>query len=216
MKKFIAILIIAISCCMGWSLYSWNTVEKTVAQTIGPDEQKKHDWDKSVTEEKLERLRKESRELQESIKQAVATNYPKLKIKGSYFSDPANSGLGRKGQSEFSASWEQKHVEYSIAVTLTFSPEEAVKFHTMNVDAYQLPEVYPAPEFLGKPAALFKNLVYNKTMTSVSISFVRGRLKIHTQHRNHRQTANQNEKDIIEFVRVIEPVLKAKLNFEEV
>ena len=216
MKKLNLILIVVISCCLASVFCSRSVVQETVAQTVDTERQKKIDWDKSITSEKLERLRKESRDMQDAIKKVVATHFPKLQIRSASLSEPANAGFGRKGQSSLSISWEQKHISYSISITMAFSPEEAVKFHTFDVDAYQLPEVYPAPDFLGKPAALTKNIIYNKTMTSVSIRFVRGRLKVWTGHRNHKQTANQNEEDLIEFARVIFPLLNAKLTIEEV
>ena len=106
MKKFITVLSVMISFCTGWGLYSRSVVEETVAQTADLERQKRMDWDNSLTEEKYKRLRKESRELQESIKKVDATNFPKFKISSADLGDPAAAGLGRKGQITWHVSWD--------------------------------------------------------------------------------------------------------------
>lgn len=216
MKKVIATLLALFFCCAGLFLYSRGPVENTAAQVVDPDEQKKLEWDKSVTEEKMERLRRESQELKEAIKKVIATNYRKSTIRSEFLGDPANAAVGRKGRTSCEVNWKQGVAEYSIRITLLFDSSAAVNSHQRSVSGIALPEFYPAPDFLGKPAVLTKNLVYNKAMTSVGVHFVKGRLSVSAYLRNHKQTANQNEKDLIEFVRVIYPVLNAKVTFEEV
>lgn len=217
MKNFIVILIIMISCCVVWGLYSWSpTVEKTAAQTVDPVEQKKYDRDKSVTEEKYERLRKESRELKEAIKNAIATHYSKSKIRSESLGDPANAAVGRKGQTDCEVTWKNGSEIYSIEATFLFNPEEAANSHRRGISSISVGEFFRAPDFVGQPSVIVKNVNYHKLTTDVGIHFVKGRLNISAYLRNHKKTADQNEKNLIEFIRAIYPVLNAKLTFEEV
>ncbi len=76
-------------------------------------------------------------------------------------------------------------------------------------------EFYPAPEFAGERSVLVKNLQFNKVVTDVGLHFVKGRSTISSILRNHKRTAAENERDLIEFVKSVEPVINAKSTFEE-
>ena len=107
-------------------------------------------------------------------------------------------------------------MKFDVSVTLLFNSEEAAKAFRFGTSRISMGEFYPAPDFLGKHSLLVKNVLYNKSMTNVGIHFAKGRLMVSTYLTNYKQTAAQNERDLIEFVRAIEPLLNAKLTFEEV
>jgi hypothetical protein len=216
MKKIIIVLAVVILGHAVWVSFSWNSVEETSAQVVDSEEQKKLEWDKSVTQEKFELLRQENRAVQDEIKKAVASNYPRLRVRSAYSNDPANAAIGMKGQSSFDISWGNRSAIYSIAVTFVFTSDEAVRLHEFGVSRISLGEFFPAPEFLGKPSVLVKNVKYNKAMTEVGIHFVKGRLVVSGYLKNHKQTALENEKDLIEFIRKVYPAINAKQTFEEV
>lgn len=56
---------------------------------------------------------------------------------------------------------------------------------------------------------------YNKSIKNVVLHFVEGRLKINSTLTNYNRTAVENEQDPIEFFKSVEPIVNAKLTFEE-
>ena len=186
------------------------------AQISDEERAKQQAWDKSVTKEKLTRVREEALSTRDAIKKSVDKQFPRLKFDSESFSDPGDAGLGRKGQSIFYLSWKRKQARYSLTVTFFFDPDEAGDLFHKSINSISMGEFFPAPGFLGKTSVLVKNVNYNRSMTNVGLHFTKGRLLISSHLTNHKKTAAQNEKILIEFMKVVEPMLTAKLTFEEV
>lgn len=190
---------------------------ETAAQVAnGSDRSELAMRDSKISDEKVERAAREARLLMDGVKKTVRERYPKLKLDSETFSDPASAGEGRKGQSGFYLSWRRKDALYSIYVVFLFTPDEAAQRLRHGTDRISIGEFFPGPEFAGENSILVKNVQFNKSITNVGLHFVKGRLKISTILRNHKRTSDQNERDLLEFIKSIEPHLNAKLTFEEI
>ena len=189
--------------------------QHAAAEVDSPERMRLLERDNGIPKEKVERAEQEALRMMEDVKKAVSERYPKLKFGSETFSDPASAGVGRKGQAGFYLSWRRRDAQYSIYVVFLFDPEEAKQWFRINTNSISMGEFYPAPEFAGETSVLVKNVHFNKSVTDVGFHFVKGRLKISTILRNHKRTAAENERDLIEFVKSVEPIINAKPTFED-
>jgi len=197
-------------------IFYWFSVAEGVSAQIDDAERKRRmDHDKSITDEKLERVRQESAGIQDAIAKLVANHLPKYKIQSRSFSDPATAGVGRKGQTGFDIVWKRNDSRVMITATFFFNPEEAAERHTIGTSHISMGDFFPAPEMFGKEAIIVKNVQFNKSVTDVGLHFVKGRMNISAYIKNDFRKNPVNEKELIEFVRTIEPLLVAKENFDD-
>lgn len=216
MKKIALIsLVVALSFLV--QVYWWVSEGEVVsAQVVDTEEQKLRERDKGVSDEKLENVRQEVRAIQDRIKKLVEIRYPSSKIESNLFRDPASQGIGRRGQSGFWLSWHMKgKVRVSISLDFVFNEAEAVKTHGVGTNSISMGEFYAAPEFVGKEGVLVKNVQFNQINTNVGLHFVKGRVVVNTYISNFKRKADRNQKDLIEFVQAIEPLINAKTNFDD-
>lgn len=77
-------------------------------------------------------------------------------------------------------------------------------------------EFFPAPEF-GNEAILVKNVQFNQNNTQVSLHFVKERAKVAIYVRNNktRRKTAENEKELMEIARLIEPLIRARASFDD-
>jgi hypothetical protein len=187
------------------------------AQIVRSEEEiRLRERDKSVTDEKLMRVKQESEALQASILAVMKEKFPKF----SHFTGNVvglnSHAIGRRGQAGFSIGWRNGNTRFFLNVSLNFSPEEAIRFKELANNGVTMGDFYKAPEMFGKDAIIVKNLVFNTTVTRVGISFTKGRMTVGGSVDNKSRSAAKNEKDLLEIMEAIYPLLVAKETFEEV
>lgn len=216
MKKVGIMVLIAAMILLAAIYWPINDKAITNAQIADSEDQKRLDHDKSISEEKLERIRQEVRSIQNEIEKYVAKHCPKSKIVSRSFSDPANAGIGRRGQANFDLSWITKSKSTIMIVqSFGFDHEDTITNLQRGFQGISMGEFYAAPEFVGKDSVLVKNLEFNRKNTNVGLHFVKGRVKVNTYITNFKRDTEQNEKELVEFVRAIEPLINAKPNIDD-
>ena len=88
-------------------------------------ERKKDERDKTVTAEKLERVRAETVVIRDSILELMKKHFPKYELINSAISDPGNQGSGRRGQSTLEYEWKRGKSRLVLQIAFVFSPNEA-------------------------------------------------------------------------------------------
>jgi hypothetical protein len=220
MKKVTIISILAFSLLTGVViilLYGFSSPGLVVAQTNSPEvERQREERDKTVSAEKLIRLRREAETVQNEISALMKKSFPTYAVKSSRTYGPEGQGNGRKGQISLRFSWTKKGTEVGLYLTFVFSPTEAEEFHLKKLNGVAMGEGFRAPELFGKDASLVKNVQFNKTMTCVALHFRKGRLMVSANIVNDFRPNSENEKELLKIMEAIYPVLIAKENFEEV
>ena len=77
-------------------------------------------------------------------------------------------------------------------------------------------DFYPAPEYFGKGGIIVKNVELNQMVTRVSLHFWKGRLIVSSSLNNQSRSTLKNEKELLEIMEAIYPLLVAKEKFEDV
>jgi hypothetical protein len=179
-------------------------------------EKELRDHDKSVSDDKLERVRSEARSIQGAIISRVRERFPQYELESQYFSDPANQAIGRRGQTRFDSSWRSPDkTQIRLNITFAFDADEANRMHRKSADGIAMGEFFRAPDFVGTEGILVKNVQFNKKTTNVGLHFVKGRAIVMSYITNQSRATNKNEKELIEFVRAIAPLIIAKENFND-
>lgn len=192
------------------------TSEPTKTEIATPTPLATPDRDKTISEEKLEKIREEVRSIESAIEKHVAQHYPKSKVGSSFFRDPASAAIGRRGQAGFDRSWVTRDgSEIMIILTFGFDHNDAVTRFQRNIQRIAMGEFYAAPEFVGKDSILVENLEFNRKNTSVGLIFVKGRVDVSAYITNLKRKTAENEEELIEFVRSIEPLIVAKENIAD-
>jgi hypothetical protein len=186
------------------------------AQTFDPEvERKKDERDKTVTAEKLERVRAETVVIRDSILELMKKHFPKYELINSAISDPGNQGSGRRGQSTLEYEWKKGKSRLVLQIAFVFSPNEAQAFHLRRLNGIAMGEGSSAPQLFGTDAVLIKNVHFNKSMTWVALHFRRGRLLVSADYNSGSRTTTENEKELLKIIEAIYPLLVAKETFDE-
>lgn len=185
--------------------------------TVTPEEiRQKKERDNSLTDDRLNRVKNEAVLVQDAILGLMKKNFRKYDLVSNDMYGPETGGLGRRGQMTFKSDWKKGKTQFGLQITFVFSPEEAEKFHLKKLNEIAMGEGSLAPEPFGKDAVIIKNVQFNKTMTWVALHFRKGRLMVSGNINNGSRTNTQNEKELLEIMEAIYPILVAKEKFEDV
>ncbi len=185
------------------------------AQSSDIERQKLLERDKNVPEERVERAFAEAKKIQEDIVAAVSSKYPKSQLQRSsarhlkYGNSP-----GRRGVTRSEVAWQMNKTRIWMDVTLELNNESALKLSHNGLKGISMGEFFDAPG-IGDEATLVKNVVYNTRVSQVSIHFVKGRADVSVYLTNFQRKTAKNEKELMEIVRLIEPLIVAKPNFDD-
>lgn len=214
MRKLGGLILVAAACSSIALYFTKPDFGNTRAQTSDPNLQKKIERDNSVPQAKVQKAYGEAEFVLKSILSAVEKNLPKHSIQRSDIS--ASAGIGRKGQIRFEAAWSKsRRTEISMNATFVFDEREALEIFKTSTGLIAIGEFYRAPDFVGPNGILVKNVHFHKKDTGVGLHFVKGRVIVHTHLTDYKRKNDRNEKELIEFVRLIEPLIVARPTFDE-
>lgn len=208
--------------CMFVVAVSSLMAQLSATAQIADDEYKKLlERDKSVPKEKVEKAFAEARKIHDEIFRAMRDKMPDFKLKDSRFNHlrsgnslTYSSTPGRLGTTLNEISWTKKETGIFLNFILGFDKNDTLLKLRQSMSAISMGEFFDVPN-LGDEATLVKNVAYNKSMTSVSIHFVKGRASVSIYLTNHRRRTEKNEKELMEIVGIIEPLVVARPNFDD-
>lgn len=167
--------------------------------------------DKRIPQEKVERALGEANKIKEDILQTIAKQKSKYRL--TYFSRPLNYHTpGQKGVTRTELGWKQSSNDLYMVVTLDYDKEDVKQKFDRGMKMIQMGDFFALPK-IGDEAILVKNVTANKRMTDVGIHFLKGRAQVDIYFTNHFQTTAKNEKELMEFVKLIEPLIIARPSF---
>ena len=120
----------------------------------------------------------------------------------------------RTGKTHNEISWEKNGTRISLDFQLGHNKEDTLASFRFGLETISLGEFFEAPG-IGDEAVLVKNVEFNKKMTNVGLHFVKGRAKVSVYLSNHQRSREENEKELMEIVRLIEPLIIARPDFND-
>ncbi len=185
------------------------------AQTSDTEYQKLLERDKNIPQIKIERAFAEARKIEDDILAVMSANKPKFQLKRTSARHLKHSDSpGRRGVTRNELSWQFNNTLLWMDVTLELSKESSLKLSRNGLQAISMGEFFDVPN-IGDEATLVKNVVYNKEVTQVGLHFVKGRAKVSIYLMNHQRKTEKNEKELMEIVRLIEPLVVVRPNFDD-
>lgn len=171
--------------------------------------------DTAVPEDRLDRADAEAKAMMAAIKESVQKEFPNFKIINEYFGTGRSHAIGRRGEVHISMAWSKSKARMMLNIDLMFTEKEAAEWLRRGIDGIAMGDFLPPPVPLGEGAVLVKNVTYNKTVTEVGLHFVRSRAIVGAYYSNYKRSSNENEKELIRFVKTVEPLIKPKGNFDD-
>ncbi|MGH9948642.1 MAG: hypothetical protein ACRD6X_15800 [Pyrinomonadaceae bacterium] len=199
-------------------LYWWFSQTEFVRaqeQVIDTESKNLSDRDKNVPKEKVERAYAEAQAIQDAILATIKKNKTNFRLyRTSARHIKYGSNPGRRGETRNEMSWRTENTKISVTIGLGLSKEEELSNFLPALDHISMGEFFEAAGF-GEKAILVKNVDFNRKVTQVSLHFVKARALVHIYVQNHQRSRAKNEKELMQVARLIEPLIVAKENFDD-
>jgi hypothetical protein len=216
MKKIILIGVITGFISLLWLGRSMRFADFAVshAQSSDSDYQKLLERDKNVPKEKVDKAFSEAKKIQDDILAIIAEKKPEFKLHRTSAIHLIYVTPGRRGETHNEMTWRTTKTQLSIQVHLGLKKEEQLPSFHRRLDSISMGEFFAVPN-IGEEAILVKNVLFNTKTTSVGLHFVKGRAQVNTYITNHKRKTAKNEKELMEIVHLIEPLIIARPNFDD-
>jgi hypothetical protein len=193
----------------------FNKNEVSNAQTTDEEYNKLLERDKNVPQEKVNKAFEEARKIKESLIKVIAEKKPKFMLVHDREKYIISHVPGQKGLAGNELTWrEGKKTEVSFSIVLDFNKVEVKKSFDIGLSSISIGDFYKLSG-IGDEAILAKNFTANTKMTGVNMHFIKGRAEVHISLTNHKRSTEKNEKELMEFVKLIEPLIIARDNFDD-
>ena len=216
MKKIILIgLIFGLASLFSFtrSILLGNT-DITSAQISDSEYQKLLDRDKNIPQKKIDDAFAEAKKIQESVLAIVAAKKPEFKLHRSNSGHLISHPPGRRGTTRDEMTWRTGKTQLGIQVHLGLKKEDELILFRERLEHLSMGDFFKISN-IGDEAILVKNVLHNTGMTNVGLHFVKGRVLVDVSVKNHQRKTEKNEKELMEVVRLIEPLIVARANFED-
>lgn len=216
MKKIVLFWLITglVSLFLLWQFLPLDGKNISRAQTSDIEYQKLLERDRNVPKEKVEKAFAEAKKIQDDILAVMAKEMPEFELQRTSAGHLRSGNPGRRGESHNEMSWQRKKTRLFLNFQLRFNKEDALARSRRSMDGISMGEFFAGPK-IGDEAILVKNVQFNTRVTQVSLHFVKGRAEVSIYLMNHQRKTEKNEKELMEIVRLIEPLIVARPNFDD-
>jgi hypothetical protein len=171
--------------------------------------------DASLSDEMIIRAHSEADRIQVDIVTAVKASKPKLTLVRSNMPVPrVNYAKENLGRTLNEISWQHNNTRISMDLQLGHNEADTRTRFQSGLDGISMGEFFNVPG-IGYTAVLVKNVDFNKAVSNVSLHFVKGRAKVSVYVRNFGRSTEKNEKELMELVRIIEPLVIARADIRD-
>lgn len=184
------------------------------AQASDIEHQKSLERDKNVPKEKVDIAFAEAKKIQDDILAIIAENKPEFKFYRKFSSHLISNVPGRRGETRDEITWRTTKTQLSIEVHLGLKKEDQSSSFHRRLDSISMGEFFAVPN-IGDEAVLVKNVLFNTKTTEVGLHFIKGRADVAVYVTNYQRKTEKNEKELMDVVHLIEPLIIARPNFDE-
>jgi hypothetical protein len=209
MKKTIFLLML-----VGFLSVEFGRITVINAQTTETEYQKKINRDKSIPKEKVEKAFEEAKKIKESILAVIEKKKPKFKLSTSFADHLMYNLPGERGSTQNELKFLASNASLFVSFRLGLKKETASVYFHDGLKSITMANVYKISA-IGDEASIVKYTTFNKINTQVGLHFIKGRAGVFLNLSNQKRTTKQNEKELMEIVRLIEPLIIARDNFDD-
>jgi hypothetical protein len=201
------------SCFFGSSFFLSEGLVSN-AQSSNSEYRKLLERDKNVPKEQVEKAFAEAKKIQDDIIAAMSKHKSKFDLKRSYARHLIYDIPGKLGSTSNEIVWQDGKTNLLLRFELGLNKEDTRMSYRRGLESIAMGDFIDAPG-IGDEATLVKNVTANTRMTSVGIHFVKGRAQMHIYLSNGLRSTAKNEKELMEIVKIIEPLVVARASFDE-
>lgn len=184
------------------------------AQSSTSDSAKLLDRDKNVSKGQVEKAFAEAKKIQDEIVTAVGKLKPKYVLKLARAEHLIYDNPGRRGETRNEIGWKDGKTEILLNFQLGFDHADTLARFRTGLNTIAMGDFIDVSG-IGDEATLVKNVTANTQVTDVGIHFVKGRAQMSIYLSNGLRSTAKNEKELMEIVRIIEPLVVARASFDE-
>ena len=217
MRKKVLLLLAALLgiASLSWRFMPFDGMSISSAQTADDVKyQKGIERDSSVPKEKVEKAFAEAKKIQDDILAVMAEKKMGFTLTRTFASHLIYDSPGRRGATHNEMTWQKKKTRLTVNFQLGFNEEETRTRFRTGLETISMGDFFEIPK-IGDESVLVKNVLANKRMTGVGFHFVKGRVQVHLRVEDYRRSVAKNEKELMEVVHLIEPLISARSNFDD-
>lgn len=186
----------------------------TKAQVSDAEYVKLLERDKNVPQEKIDKAFVEAQKIQDDILATIVKNKKDFKLLRTSAIHLKYDNPGQRGGTYNEVTWQKSRTRIFINFRLGFKAKEEVDSFRSGLEGISQGDFFEVPK-IGDDAILVKNVLFNTRSTNVGLHFVKGRAKVSIYVTNFGKKTKENEKVLMEFVKLIEPLIIARSNFDD-
>ncbi len=214
MKKIFFTGITAIA-VLGTAGLMWINQNDVINAQTSPEEHKKLvERDESISKDMVEKAYAEAKQISDSILAIIAQKKSNFRLHSKHASHLISGVPGRPGETRNDFTWRSSDTQLRLNVNLGTRKDEQIPLFRRRLEYISMGEFFEIQN-IGDEAVLVKNVQFNKKMTNVGLHFVKGRVQVETYLTNHQRSTEKNQKELMEFVRLIEPLIIARPNIDD-
>jgi hypothetical protein len=168
-----------------------------------------------VTDDQLERAYAEADSIHRKIRAAIRNKKRNYKLESERHSHLTSGfNVENKGKTNNQVSWLNRNTSITLTIKLGHYHDETMYWYGFGLNGISMGEFFDVPG-IGEKAVLVKNVRFNRKVTTAGIHFVKGRAWVSLYVNNWRRSTEKNEKELMELVRIIEPLVIARADIRD-
>lgn len=168
-----------------------------------------------VTDEQLERAYAEADSIHKNVRAAISSKKPRYRLESERYSHLTSGfSIGNKGKTNNELSWLYGNTNIFVHIRLSHYPDETIYRYRSGLNGISMGEFYELSG-IGDMAVLVKNVNINQKVTNVGLHFLKGRAWVSVYVNDWRRSVEKNEKELMELVRIIEPLVIARADIRD-
>ncbi len=168
-----------------------------------------------VSDEDVVKAYAEADKIHQAVRASIKSRNSKFKLNSEFYSHLTNEQIPEyKGKTQTQMNWVNGRTGVRVNIYLSHNKDDSLYSFRRGLESISMGEFFDAPG-IGDKAVLVKNVDFNQKVTSTSLHFVKGRAQVSIYVFNWQRSREKNEKELMEIVRLIEPLVVARAGIRD-
>lgn len=163
-----------------------------------------------VSDEEVVKAYAEADKIHQGVRAAIKNKKPNFKVDSESYTHLTTEQIPEyRGKTHTQLNYVNSRTHVRLDIFLGHNKDDTVSSFRFGLSGISMGEFFDAPG-IGDKAVLVKNVDFNPKVTSTSLHFVKGRAQVSIYVFNWQRSREKNERELMEIVRLIEPLVVAR------
>ena len=168
-----------------------------------------------VSDEEVAKAYAEADKIHQGIRAAIKSKKPNFRVNSESYTHLTTEQIPEyRGKTHTQFNYVNSRTHVRLDIFLGHNRDDTVSSFRFGLSGISMGEFFDAPG-IGDKAVLVKNVDFNQKVTSTSLHFVKGRAQVSIYVFNWQRSREKNEKELMEIVRLIEPLVVARAGIRD-